>query len=199
MLKRFFLALLMTTAVFALNANEAALKQTIVDYYKAQAELDGNKALSFCHKEYQTTSAKGKTLDYAQVKTLCKAMDIMKKISGPNWTVLDFVELHALQQGKELTPAERELYTTMNNDPTVRKQLEAIVKLAQVELNATQQKIAQANKTIKFISVQINNDKANVVYTMNDFTSGKLEKITADYVKINGKWLVIKEVICYVE
>lgn len=196
-MKKIFTLFAVLFAGLALNANEALLKQTVMDYHKAQASLDGVKSLTYIHKNYQATSAKGEKIDYVKVQQICKAMPLLVKLTGPNWTVTDFMEINALMQGKELTAAERQQAEALNNNPQVKQQIAAAIPQVKLMISQMQQQMQASLKTLTIDSIKVNGSKAVVVYTMKALESDKLEQTTADWVKVNGKWMVIKEVEKY--
>ena len=100
MMKKLLVLCLTVFLACPLFANEAAVRNVLLEVNEASGNLQFRKIQTHCDRNYTEIHADGQKIDYAQAEIIIKAMDML---DDPNAKLSDFFEILA-PFVKEITP-----------------------------------------------------------------------------------------------
>lgn len=185
------------TAPETVAADEAAIRNLLNDSYTCLLEKNPDKLLSMLHPEYVLIQNNEKSsLDDVKriVDDMKKMYDIIERASAPDASLKTVIEavfeicpgiidedsagvidgLENTEQGRELRDKAKE--TLKSFDRIYRETLE------------------KEMESLKIESVAVTGDKAKLIHTVKD-ADGKNVRGESWLIKVNGKWLFIRQVI----
>ena len=183
-------------------ASESAVRQLHREYLQMQTELDVEKAFSLLHPSFIEISATGKEIKYERIKRLGAAMSFMKNVLYQKITLVEFMEFYAAIRGHQLTDAERKHFRELEKTPEGQKMMEQLVPVIREikdELDAHVKKFKESLNTYRVISCKVSGNTADLVYTIKDIDSDKMRHCTTSFIKVNGKWLLTKNIEKYID
>lgn len=181
----------------ALFASEAEVKRLHTAYLESISELDFNKALLMLHPSYVEIDSEGKQVTVADLKKMNQLAQQMKKITVPGIGLADLMEFFAASQGQPFTAEQRrdcEALEKTEKGKEIVKQIPEFQATVKAELNKLRQNIKTACQSYKVISCKVDGDKAELKYLMKEVDRDELNEYTVELIKVNGKWLFIKNV-----
>ena len=138
-----------------------------------------------------------------------KAINALKKIFSPDITLSEFMVAAAEMANEKIPPAQIAEMKEVDKRPEAKHMLETLRREMVVEMQKdfnfaeitkelqTYMKGMADSFSIK--SIRVTGEKAVVVYHAFDSGKNKTEETTANLVKRDGKWLILAEVIKYID
>lgn len=171
------LALFASAAVFA---SEAAVKETIMEYSKANAQFDV-KAAEYLAADFSGMMFNRKITRDDSLNTL-KRIDIMLKTDD----LEVFMENALLMKGEKLSDEQRQQIRGIKNTDEGKKYLQQ----GKQQIEQLKKVFADGLKKLVFKGCKITGNSAVVDAEMASSQSDKIFNIQYTLVKSNGKWLI---------
>jgi hypothetical protein len=195
------LILLAACSMFALAASEDAVRRLFPEMKDAYLKMDGNKFMTFFHPEYTETHPDKSTASFDSIKEEAARLNAMCAVllrgSAENSSLMDImVAVFALNESDMSQELIGQIKKVENTPDGKKLTAEARTTLQEIH-KLYLQKIEDIWKHCRIISVTVDGDKATVVYNFlysGDDGKDVLRTIDAELVKVNGKWLLKKEV-----
>lgn len=196
-MNKFFTVLLLCSAFIAVSASEKEVIRVNDEFHRKMLTLDLNGALALTHPEFTGKTTAGMELNYAIIQRTVMLYQMMDKLDRPDVTLTEFIEFGVLSQGQVMTPQMRQQVKAMENTEEGKQKL-ALMKqfLRETRSKQVQMKAAAATAWAqhKVISCKVSGNNAVLVFEMPAADSADIEKTTAEWVKVDGKWLLKKSV-----
>ena len=195
-MKKFFAALLVALfgAVPLFADDVADVKATFVREIELSKTGNFAEKLAFYAPDYKETDSTGMTANYEQAKWLMLALD--GKHPKEFFLVLATVQL----KGAEIPAEMMERIDAAAGNPELVKEYQTAIPAVVAMLKA---EADLQLKTLKFVSVKVDGDKAVVIteYDSSDPVSREIKhkSATVSLRKVDGKWLFSRSVIKFME
>lgn len=191
-MKRFIVTVMITLCASMLCAGVDAVRKTVDNFYVAAGRMDIEAAAKYYHPQYVGHTSDGKKLDRKSVDKAIKAEKQLKKLLRNDSTLQDIAEFMAITRGTSLSQAEKDNISAIQNTEMGKQQAAMVRMQLQAAYSAQQAKCQNAFKNRKITGCKVNGNRAQVSVQCISPSSGKLENIKIELVKVNGKWLIIK-------
>ena len=192
--------LILLTTVLIFNcayASESAIRQAMDEYIQAIVTLDIKRANAICHPDYRLITSNGRELDMTHANRVAKLISIVRDSSVSNVKLLDVLEAAAMLTDSPLTEETRQ--TARQLEGTFRGKIWILSKkplfiIAAIRLNKIRKQYSEALSTFKILDCSINGKCARLSYEMRAVNSNIMELNETEWVKSDGKWLILKTV-----
>ena len=200
MIKKFFT---ITFALFTISlySGEKAVLQSNNDYIRAIMDMDAEKVLSFCHPRFLETN-NGKTVGYGHVKKGAWMMKTIHDGIDGKAPLADMMELFSFAKKEKFTPEMRKKYQEMEKTAegaTLKTSMRIVMMLGKTKAESDSREFRESWKNAELISCNVNGNKAELVFDKKDSAGTVTEKCRNTWVKLNGRWLIIRSVTTRVE
>ena len=179
-MKKFFAVLMMMLVSAGVFASEAAIKEVIMAYRKADAAMD-IKAIDYLSDDFSGTVL-GRPIDRAKMKTAIECFQLM--ISTDDLEI--FMEKAFEMQGVKMDDNMRQQVRGLKNSENGKKYLEQSKNQIKLILKAA----AEGMKNLVFKDCSITGNTAVISVEVLDAMSGKVAYVKYGMVKRGGKWLI---------
>ena len=179
-------------------ASEAAIRKLLTGSYECFRDMEPDKLLEMIHGDYVFTDYDGNKMTIAEVKenieSVKKMRDIITQASDPKASLLTVVtavfELYPGIMDDESIAVINDLEKTGQGRELRDKTRETLSSFMGIYRDSCDREL----KSLKVESVTITGDNAKMFHTVQD-SEGKMLRTESDLVKVNGKWLFIKQTV----
>lgn len=194
-MKKFVLFILAVLISGSLFANEAAIRKIMNEINSCIGNMQFEKIIPYTAADYTGITAKGQTISYAQISQI----PVLFALCGnPDSKLSEVAAAAAVIAGKTMPEQQLELLRSIDDTPEGKTLAENIKTTFKNEMNARKTTFRQIADSFNIVSVNVDGDKAIAVYTNFDPESKRNKETTVNFVKRNGKWLMVREVTKYI-
>lgn len=190
-MKRLLVLLLSFCFACSLFADAKAVRQTVLDVQKNILAGNLQNAVKYYHKNFISIDSKGKKTNIRHLRSAVNTHKRFQQAIKPDSKLLDIVNFYSYVRRKKLSDEDKKTVLAIQDSEIGKTRADALRKELQQLWDVQFKKMSDSWNTLKIVSVSVNGNSAQVVFTMT--SSSKVpDEITWDLVKVKKSWRIIK-------